>query len=407
MDYPNISVLAGACVGGGSVVFTGVMIQPLQSYFEEIFTDTVSYDEMNSVYYPRVRRKLRLTSMPDGIYNSKPFGHSRIWDEQVTSAGYTPERIDSIFNWKVVRDELHLRSRPSAVIGMSNLGNSNGAKYDLNQNYIKEAEATGNATVYPNQRVTDVERTKEGYRIWIEKLHPKGTVVDNYSITCDYLFLAAGSVGTSELLVKAKAKETIPRLNRHIGKGWGTNGDTLVSRSGNPVDGWLQGSPSASAIHDPDAINPTTFENWFVPGMPISSGIIGTLGIGFDMANRGTFHYDASQDKAMLDWPKFGNLSVVRAARQMNRRISHEGVPPSKPGLFPILASAWGGVTAHPLGGAVIGKATDNYGRVMRQQRLYVMDGAMVPGSSGAVNPSLTIAALAERNIEKIIAEDF
>jgi cholesterol oxidase len=33
-----------------------------------------------------------------------------------------------------------------------------------------------------------------------------------------------------------------------------------------------------------------------------------------------------------------------------------------------------------------------------------VMDGAGIPGSTGSVNPSLTISALAERNIERIIA---
>jgi cholesterol oxidase len=59
--------------------------------------------------------------------------------------------------------------------------------------------------------------------------------------------------------------------------------------------------------------------------------------------------------------------------------------------------------TAHPLGGAVLGRATDNYGRVIGHPGLYVMDGAAVPGSTGTVNPSLTIAALAERNIESII----
>jgi cholesterol oxidase len=59
--------------------------------------------------------------------------------------------------------------------------------------------------------------------------------------------------------------------------------------------------------------------------------------------------------------------------------------------------------TAHPLGGAVLGKATDNYGRVKGYQGLYGMDGAAIPGSTGSVNPSLTISALAERNIENII----
>jgi cholesterol oxidase len=56
------------------------------------------------------------------------------------------------------------------------------------------------------------------------------------------------------------------------------------------------------------------------------------------------------------------------------------------------------------LGGAVIGRATDEYGRVFGYRGLYVMDGAAVPGSTGTVNPSLTISALAERNIEHIIS---
>ncbi|UUZ46459.1 GMC family oxidoreductase [Janibacter limosus] len=61
--------------------------------------------------------------------------------------------------------------------------------------------------------------------------------------------------------------------------------------------------------------------------------------------------------------------------------------------------------TAHPLGGAVIGEATDSYGRVKGHPGLYVMDGAAIPGSTGTANPSLTITAPAERNIAKVIAD--
>jgi len=42
-------------------------------------------------------------------------------------------------------------------------------------------------------------------------------------------------------------------------------------------------------------------------------------------------------------------------------------------------------------------------GGVVGHPGLHVMDGAVVPGSTGSVNPALTIAALAERNIEHII----
>jgi len=50
-----------------------------------------------------------------------------------------------------------------------------------------------------------------------------------------------------------------------------------------------------------------------------------------------------------------------------------------------------------------IGKATDMYGRVKGVENLYVMDGSQIPGNNGGANPSLTIAALTERNIEYLI----
>ena len=71
----------------------------------------------------------------------------------------------------------------------------------------------------------------------------------------------------------------------------------------------------------------------------------------------------------------------------------------------PSTAFVAGGLTAHPLGGAVLGRACDRYGRVEGYKNLYVVDGALIPGSSGCTNPSFTIAALAERNMEKIVPE--
>ena len=54
----------------------------------------------------------------------------------------------------------------------------------------------------------------------------------------------------------------------------------------------------------------------------------------------------------------------------------------------------------------MLGKATDPYGRVKGDSRLYVNDGSLIPGSTG-VNPFVTITALAERNVERILKEDF
>lgn len=204
-EHGTIDVWCGAVVGGGSMVFTGVMIEPERRFFEEIFGGTVSYDEMNSLYYPRVRSELRLSSMPDDIYESTPFTHSRVWDRQVRRAGYTPERIDGIWDWDVVRAELAGRSRPSAVIGESNLGNSNGAKFDLNRNYLAAARATGRCTVHPRHEVTAIERDSGGrYVLTVDVLDPSAQVMSTRTLTCDDLFLGAGSMGTSKLLVHAR-----------------------------------------------------------------------------------------------------------------------------------------------------------------------------------------------------------
>ena len=60
-------------------------------------------------------------------------------------------------------------------------------------------------------------------------------------------------------------------------------------------------------------------------------------------------------------------------------------------------------VSAHPLGGAVIGRACDLDGQVKRHPGLFVVDGALIEGNTGLANPSLTIAALAERCMDRIV----
>ncbi|MEV6499744.1 hypothetical protein [Streptomyces prunicolor] len=45
-------------------------------------------------------------------------------------------------------------------------------------------------------------------------------------------------------------------------------------------------------------------------------------------------------------------------------------------------------------------------GRALGQKGLYVLDGARIPGSTGACDPPMTIAALAEHSMRTIVRQD-
>ncbi|MET9489397.1 GMC oxidoreductase [Nocardia sp. NPDC006630] len=399
-EFAGIDVWRGAAVGGGSIVFTGAMVAPPKHLFDSVFGGIVDYDELDRVYYPRVRDMLRLSTMPPDIYNSVPFTHSRVWDQQVRAAGYEPQANDSIFNWDVLRAELAGNSRASATAARSNLGNSNGAKFDLNQNYLRYAEGTGRSAIFPGHRVDAIAQDANGkYVVSVTKLAPTGQVLATRTLTCDRLFLGAGSVGTSELLVRAQATGALPRLNEHIGDGWGTNGDVVLARAESSLAGVGSGVPSASRIADESGM-PLTLENWYVPGIPVDTGAIASLGIALD-PTRARFGYDAARNTVGLSWPRGAQDAVVGACRAVDHRIAERAG--SIVDYTPIGYDANAAFTAHPLGGAVLGQATDANGRVIGHPGLYVMDGAAIPGSTATVNPSLTITALAERNIEAII----
>lgn len=68
----------------------------------------------------------------------------------------------------------------------------------------------------------------------------------------------------------------------------------------------------------------------------------------------------------------------------------------------PVWAFARQPITAHSHGGCGLGVVTDNHGQVHNYPSLYINDGSLLPSPVG-VNPSATIAAIAERNMEHFV----
>lgn len=404
-DFKNMRTYGGACVGGGSVVYNGVSIQPSREAFDHIFRGQLDYDELDQRYYPVVREMMRISAVPNDIYHTPELRQGRVWSEDFSKAGFKTQRCPSIFNWDVIRDEYYLKTRRSAIIGESIHGNSNGAKYDLTQNYLAQAKATGLAKIYTGQQVESISHDGNRFVVEIEEIDPKGRVLSRKVLTCDKLVMGAGSLGSTKLLLKAREMGTLSNLNDQIGQGWGANGDVTLARSGLRVEGILQPSYCASLARPVVDGRAVALESWYTAGVPVSIGVGGTLGVLAD-DNRGHFTYNPRLGDIELHWSQSYSDEVASVAKRLHARVLD--ATGTKPGVIlnskPEVNSKF---TAHPLGGVVLGKAADSSGRVIGYPGLYVMDGAMIPGSTGGTNPSLTIAAVAERNIARLILEDF
>jgi cholesterol oxidase len=119
----------------------------------------------------------------------------------------------------------------------------------------------------------------------------------------------------------------------------------------------------------------------------------------------GQFRFDAATDSVILNWPADGpRLADFVSSAKLTAQILNEKNTDADSQPFTFLLNPQ--ATAHPLGGVTLGSTCDLFGRVRRHPGLYVVDGAFIPGSTGIVNPALTIAALAERSMERIIVED-
>ena len=408
VDYPNIKVYRGTAVGGGSIVYGGISTQPPEDLFYQIFPSGISYAELLP-YYERVRAMLRITTVPADIEEQPHYDYMRIFTDHAAAAGLETVSIGQAHDWDIIRSEIAGTLPPSAIIGEAVYGNNSGCKNSLDQNYLPMAEATGYVTIHPLHRVIDITQENSGkYTVLTEQIDETGEAIQTKKITTTFLFLAAGSVGTTELLVKARELGSLPHLNTEVGHGWGTNGNVLFTRTVTALTGKMQGGPVIKAILDyANKESPAVIESIFFPiGLECNCLLYLMLAL---ETERGHFSYNAATNTAELMWPAGGNDSAVRAAVNFAERLnaangghlrSPTGIPFSPPDIL-------NGFTYHPLGGMVLGETCDLYGRVHGYSRLYVMDGSLLPGSCATANPSLTIAALAERNIEHILAADF
>jgi cholesterol oxidase len=397
----NMTAICAAGVGGGSLVYQGMTLQPEETVFNAHFPEELDYARMDRVHYPRVARMLRVETAPDELISSPNYEAARVFARNATRSGLPVSKIPMPIDWNYALAELRGEMKPSYTNGDGALGVNNGGKHSVDVTYIAAAEATGLVEVETLHQVTDVERAADGrWRVYVDRTDISGKVLENKILTTDALVMAAGSMNTTKLLVRAAKTGRITDLPEELGAGWGTNADRIYIWSDLAENfGATQGGPVVYGSRNwEDPHNAFTVIQASFP--PVAFDAHSTVMVGFGVStDRGRFVYDSVRGEAVLHWPKDGDSAIQqRHIGPAAHRIAAGGLLTDTNAILP---STW-----HPLGGACMNSVCDLDGRVLGQRGLYVLDGALLPGNSAACNPSMTIAAVAERALENIVKDD-
>lgn len=403
-EFGGITVYQGRGVGGGSLVNGGMAVTPKRENFAAILP-SVNADEMYNTYYPRANAGLGVGTIDPAWFDSTAcYQYSRVGRKQAQRSGFPFVFVPDVYDWDYMKQEAAGTVTKSALAGEILYGNNHGKK-SLQKTYIAQAKATGRVTVSALHQVTSVSPAAGGgYTVVIDQLNTTGGVATTKTVTADRVFFAAGSVGTSKLLVRLKATGALPNLNNEIGKGWGDNGNVMCGRANHLWDptGSLQSTIPCSGIDNWDA------GGAFAEVAPIPTGIETYASLYLSITknpNRAQFTWNAATGKVDLNWQLAWKQPSIDMAKTIFDKINSKEGTIYRTDLFGVYKVWNDTLTYHPLGGAVLNKATDNYGRLTAYPGLYVIDGSLIPGNT-SVNPFVTITALAERNIEKIIATD-
>ncbi|GAA1995868.1 GMC oxidoreductase [Microbacterium ulmi] len=315
-------------------------------------------------------------------------------------------------------------------------GCNEGAKNSVDHTYLAVAERHGALA----RTLCEVERIapeRGGYRVHYLD-HRTG---ERAALHARRVFLAAGAVATTELLLRSRdLHQTLPDLPDALGHGFSGNGDFLafVSRPRTQLQPGRGPTITTTTIVDchigtgrsaekvwfqvQDGAYPAQIAGLVRAAMGRPTASLGTNPVGTHTSKRrdqtmalllmgrdssdGVLTLDRKAE-ARLAWRNRPNSPLyhaeIRAARQTARQLG------GRVRLLPSWIFLRTGVTVHNLGGVPMDRdgergVIDSLGRVHGHPGLYVVDGSAIPASTG-VNPSATIAAIAERNVEAAVRD--
>lgn len=443
----DMDVVVANAVGGGSIINAAVMMEPKG----EVFDDGCWPQEINSLSMKPYLAfsSTQLSAKPTPSKSDSTALLAKLEDLRLCAKDWQLDKCFSPLSIAInhERFENDLNAQGVRQLQCNHCGNcvtgcNRGSKNSLLTNYLPVA-VEHSARIYSGVEVFSIELSeKPGYRYKlvaiVHSLVSGARDTQRTEIHCRRLCLAAGSLGSTELLLRAQQQGSL-NLSSKIGHSFSGNGDSLALVSGAPTSGLARDDrmpgPCINGMLDfrERPLNGSVIQDGTIPAA-LTDLVIGYLkSRGFSRSHGHTqillaMGYDSSIGQLYLNeklkvevyWPEAAEQNVLRTQAGIFRQIArHWGGEALANPRAAISLLGWRGgtpITAHPLGGCRMGDCaekgvTDSCGRVWNAATgevypgLYVMDGSVLPRSLGA-NPSLTITAIAERAANCIVSSD-
>jgi cholesterol oxidase len=440
----NVLVLAGAGVGGGSLVYANTLYEPPGTFYRDPqWAGITDWRAELAPFYDQAKRMLGVTRYPmitpadrvlGAVAGNLGVGHTfRPTDVGVYFGDGPGKRAPDPFFGGAGPERTGCTHCGSCMTGCRQ-----GAKNTLVKNYLYLAEQAG-AEVHALTTATDVRPLGDGKGYAVHTRRTGG--VRTRTFTADQVVFAAASLGTQRLLHRLRDRGSLPRISGRLGTLARTNSEAVlgVKTRTDEVDHSAGIAITSSMYPDPTThvenvrygrgsnlmgllmtvlVDPETGRRRWVLGLremvrrrrdlgrlllprrwsERSIGLLVMQSLDNSLTTytkRGVFGRRKMTTKQGIGEP---NPVWIPAGHDVARRIADK-IDAIPGGAWPDLANI--PLTGHFIGGCPIGTSqetgvVDPYHRLFGHEGLHVVDGSTISANLG-VNPALTITAQAER----------
>ncbi|WP_289008228.1 GMC family oxidoreductase [uncultured Thermomonospora sp.] len=446
----RVLVLAGAGVGGGSLVYANTLYEPLQPFYDDPqWRHITDWRAELAPYYDQAKRMLGV--VPNPTMTPADRAMKRVAERMGRGETFHLTPVGVLFGDKPKQEVddpyfggIGPRRRTCHECGECMTGCRHGAKNMLTENYLYLAEKAG-AKIMPMTGVRSVTPLPGGgYEVEIVRTGSFGR--HRRTLRVEQVVFAAGTYGTQKLLHRMKATGRLPRISDRLGVLTRTNSEAILGaeRFRRRGDDYSAGVAITSSFHpDEDThIEPVRYgKGSNAMGLLRTLLIDGPSADGSGAAPRWlkflgyavTHLWQLPRLLNLRHWSERTIIALVMQVRDNSITVTpckglfgwglraRRGHGEPNPTWIPaghqatrLLAEEIGGMpggswldlgdiptTAHFIGGCAIGDSPqtgviDPYHRLYGHEGLHVVDGSAISANLG-VNPSLTITAQAER----------